>query len=244
VFFLIIVTNDDGIYSKGIKTLYSAAVEVFGEKNVTVVAPSGPRSASGMSLTFHKPLRIERVIMPGIKGFSVSGTPADCVFVSMYHIFKNKKIELVLSGVNNGSNASLQAVESSGTVSEMGLQKRTFSNVKMHVVKILNSIKKKGFPSDIDMLNINLPTTLNNSTEVKICNLEDTLFNNFVNERADPSKKLYYWLGGTFKKRFKKGSDCYELFIKKSITVSPMELTNINPDLKKEIAQILDASIA
>lgn len=263
MFFLIIVTNDDGIYSKGIKTLYSAAVEVFGEKKVTVVAPSGPRSASGMSLTFHRPLRIERVIMPGIKGFSVSGTPADCVFVSMYHIFKNKKIELVLSGVNNGSNASLQAAESSGTVSavkfgavhgikgiafslatEMGLQKRTFSNVKIHIAKILYSIKKKGFPSDIDMLNINLPTTLNNSTKVKICNLEDTLFNNFVNERADPSKKLYYWLGGTFKKRFKKGSDCYELFVKKSITVSPMELTNINPDLKKEIAQILDASIA
>jgi len=94
VFFLIIVTNDDGIYSKGIKTLYSAAVEVFGEKNVTVVAPSGPRSASGMSLTFHRPLRIERVIMPGIKGFSVSGTPADCVFVSMYHIFKTKRLSL------------------------------------------------------------------------------------------------------------------------------------------------------
>jgi len=261
--FLIIVTNDDGIYSKGIKTLYGAAVEVFGEENVAVVAPSGPRSASGMSLTFHKPLRIEKVIMPGIKGFSVSGTPADCVFISIYHIFKNKKIELVLSGVNNGSNASLQAVESSGTVSavkfgavhgikgiafslatEMGLQRRTFSNVKMHIIKILNSIKEKGFPSDVDMLNINFPTTLNSSTKIKICDLEDALFDNFVNERTDPSNKLYYWLGGTLKKRFKKGSDCYELFIKKSIAVSPMELASINPDLKKEIAQVLDASIA
>jgi len=261
--FLIIVTNDDGIYSKGIKTLYSAAVEVFGEKNVTVVAPSGPRSASGMSLTFHKPLRIEKVMMPGIKGFSVSGTPADCVFASIYHILKNKKIDLVLSGVNNGSNASVQAVESSGTVSavkfgaiygikgiafslatEMGLQKKTFSNVKTQIVKILNSIKKNGFPSDIDMLNINLPTALNSSTKVKICDLEDTLFDNFVNERIDPSNKLYYWLGGTLKKRFKKGTDCYELFIKKSITVSPMELASINPNLKKEIAQVLDASIA
>ena len=263
MYFLIIVTNDDGIYSKGIKTLYSAAVEAFGEKNVTVVAPSGPRSASGMSLTFHRPLRIEKVIMPGIKGFSVSGTPADCVFVSMHHIFKNKKIELVLSGVNNGSNVSLQSVESSGTVSavkfgavhgikgiafslatEMELQRNTFSNAKLHIIKILNSIKKRGFPSNIDILNINLPTNLNSSTKIKICNLEDTLFNNFVNERADPSKKLYYWLGGTHKKRFSKGSDCYELFIKNSITVSPMELASINADLKKEIANVLDASIA
>jgi len=73
------------------------------------------------------------------------------------------------------------------------------------------SIKKKDFPSDIDMLNINLPTTLNNSTKVKICNLEDTLFNNFVNERADPSKKLYYWLGGMFKKRFKKSDAMSDL---------------------------------
>ncbi len=260
---MIIVTNDDGIYSRGIKTLYGAAIDVFGEHNVTVVAPSGPRSASGMSLTFHKPLRIERVVMPGIKGFSVSGTPADCVFSAMNHILKGKKIDLVLSGVNNGSNASLQSVESSGTVSavkfgavygikgiafslatEMGLQKSTFKNTRMQIAKILQHTKKHGFPKDIDMLNVNIPTSVNASTRTVVCDLEDTLFKNFVTERLDPNKKNYYWLGGKLKKNFKKGSDCYELFTNKSITVSPMELASINASLKKEIASVLDASVA
>jgi len=260
---MIIVTNDDGIYSKGIKTLYSAAIQVFGEKNVAVVAPSGPRSASGMSLTFHRPLRIERIEMPGIKGFSVSGTPADCVFAAMYHLFKGKKIELVLSGMNNGSNASLQAVESSGTVSavkfgsvggikgiafslanESGVQKNTFKNAEAQIVKIRRSVKRNGFPKKIDMLNINIPANVNASTGLKVCNLESTLFKNFVTKRFDPYKKTYYWLGGKMKSNFKKGTDCYELFINNSITISPMELATVDRKLKSEIAEVLNAEVA
>ncbi len=261
---MIIVTNDDGIYSKGIKTLYQTAVEVFGEKNVTVVAPSGPRSASGMSLTFHKPLRIERIVLPGVKGFSVSGTPADCLFSTVYYLFKRKKIDLVLSGINNGSNASIQAIESSGTVSavkfgaihgikgvaislatETGVRPKTYKNTRIHLARLLNEIKKNGFPKDVDILNVNIPTTINGATKWKICDLEDTMFNNFLSKKMDPRRSIYYWLGGNMKKSLKKGTDCYELFKNESLTISPLEIVNINKDLKKETAySIRHAQIA
>jgi 5'-nucleotidase len=250
---MIIVTNDDGIYSKGIKTLYAAAVEAFGQRNVLVVAPSGPRSASGMSLTFHKPLRIERVEVPGIRGFSVSGTPADCVFAAVFHIFKGGKIDLILSGINSGSNVSLQSIESSGTVSavkfgsvcrikgiafslalEMGLSKSTYANAKSQIVKLLLRIKKNGFPADVDILNVNLPTDVNNSTKWSICNMEDALFTDYISERKDLAGRKYYWLGGKSKKRFKKGTDCFELFVNHSIAISPMELATISDKLKRQ----------
>ena len=252
---MIIITNDDGIYSKGIKILYETAVDVFGERNVMVVAPSGPRSASGMSFTFHKPLRVERWKTPVINGFSVSGTPADCVFMAVEHLFKKKKIGMILSGINNGSNASMQAVESSGTVAaikfgaifgikgiafslatEMGYRQKTFQNTKTHLDELLKEIKAHGFPKDVDMLNVNIPSTINGHTKWRICDLENTLYNDFVVEKKDPRNRKYYWLWGTKKKRLTKRSDCYELFNNEALTISPLEIANINKDLKEETA--------
>lgn len=261
---MIVITNDDGIYSKGIKTLYLTAVEVYGERNVAVVAPSGPRSASGMSLTFHKPLRMEKIVMPGISGYSVSGTPADCMFLAVEHLFKRRKIDLILSGINSGSNASIQAVESSGTVSaikfgaiegikgiaislatEMGLSRNTYKNTRTHLARLLNEIKKNGFPRGVDMLNINVPATINSGTKWRICDLENTLFNNYVLQKRDPRKTMYYWLWGNLKRRLAKGTDCYELFNNEALTITPLEIASTDTDLKMEVsARISNADIA
>jgi len=260
---MILVTNDDGIHSEGISALYKAAVAVFGISNVAVVAPDGPRSASGMSLTFHKPLRVGRIEEADFSGFATSGTPADCVFIAMYKLLKGKSIDLVLSGINHGSNASLQSIESSGTVSavkfgaahrvkgiafslavEMGEHKEMFAKAAGHVEKMLKLIAKNGFPRGVDILNVNIPSNISNKTKWKICSFEPALFKDFVIERKDPTGKKYYWLAGNPKRQFGAGTDCRVLFVDKEIAISPIELSSISARLKEETARVLNAEIA
>ena len=102
---LILVTNDDGITSGGIKTLVEVARE-FGE--VVVVAPDSPQSAKGHAITIYDPLRLKKVdIFKGIDAYECTGTPADCVKLAKHHVLRGRKVDLCLSGINHGSNASI-----------------------------------------------------------------------------------------------------------------------------------------
>src|SRR5215208_6720003 len=105
----ILVTNDDGVHSEGIKAL-AAALAHFG--NITVVAPMQEASAIGHALTLRRPLRIETI---GPKTFGIDGTPTDCVNLAISHIIKRKP-ELIVSGINKGWNLG-DDVTYSGTVS-------------------------------------------------------------------------------------------------------------------------------
>ncbi|NBX81874.1 5'/3'-nucleotidase SurE [bacterium] len=104
----ILISNDDGFDSPGIQLL-AKAVEDLGE--VYVVAPHRERSTAGHSLTLHKPLRIHEL---GERRFSTSGTPADCIYLGIHHILKEKP-GLILSGINRGANLGTD-VFYSGTV--------------------------------------------------------------------------------------------------------------------------------
>ena len=261
---MIIITNDDGIYSIGIKTLYKAAVSVFGRSAVAVVAPSGPRSASGMSLTFHKPLRVEHVKTSSVTGYAVSGTPADCVYMARYELFKNRRIDLVLSGMNDGSNAGMEGIESSGTVSAVkfgaivdikgiafsletekgGIDSATYENASKRISSLLSSVKRQGFPKNVDILNVNLPASVRSDTPMKACSIEYTMFQKFVAPRTDPSGRKYYWLWSTRKdsKRFAKGSDCYELFVNKMITITPVSMSVLDQAQLDEVEALVAAN--
>src|SRR5919106_593770 len=105
----ILVTNDDGVHSEGIRAL-ADAVAHLGE--VTVVAPIQEASAIGHALTLRRPLRVE-TIAPRI--FAVDGTPTDCVNVAITHVLKDKP-DLIVSGINKGWNLG-DDVTYSGTVS-------------------------------------------------------------------------------------------------------------------------------
>lgn len=111
---LILVTNDDGITAKGISELVKIAAQL-GE--VIVVAPDSPQSGMGHAITVDKTLHLKKSkIFDGINSYECSGTPADCVKLAKHHIIKDRKIDLVVSGINHGSNASL-SVNYSGTMS-------------------------------------------------------------------------------------------------------------------------------
>jgi 5'-nucleotidase len=258
---MILLTNDDGYRSPGLEVLYRAASSVFG-KEVVAVAPEGPQSASGMSFTFHKPLRIDHINHWRFPCFSVSGTPADCVLVSLFHIFKNKKIDLVLSGVNIGVNAGLDTIYSSGTISaalysaifrvkSMAFSKMLPDNHSEEKVKsdmkalynpmcyILKRVKEHGIGKGIDMLNVNFPLKVNSKTEIMPVKASRNVFNEAVTTRKDPHGRSYYWLSGSIKQVEERESDMYQLQHGK-ITITPVKLSVGEDELIYDVKRMLD----
>ncbi|HOK54865.1 MAG TPA: 5'/3'-nucleotidase SurE, partial [Armatimonadota bacterium] len=109
----ILITNDDGIYSEGLLALKNALRELG---KVVVVAPDRPRSASGHSITLHKPLRVEKVrMLDGDFGYASNGTPSDCVSLGVLDV-AGGPVDLVVSGINRGPNLGWDLTYS-GTVS-------------------------------------------------------------------------------------------------------------------------------
>src|SRR5690606_7521472 len=111
---VILVTNDDGITAPGIQALIRIAAE-FGE--VLVVAPDSPQSGTGHAIPINSRLHFNEISAPGapIKLFSCSGTPVDCVIFAVIELLKTKP-DLCLSGINHGSNSSINVIYS-GTMS-------------------------------------------------------------------------------------------------------------------------------
>ena len=160
----ILVTNDDGIYSKGIILLARALTEV-GE--VFVVAPDREKSAIAHSLTLHRPLRVEKIKR---NFYAVDGTPADCVHLAVNAILPERP-GLVVSGINKGGNLG-DDITYSGTVSAafegtlLGIPSFAVSLVarshfKFHpaarfAVRVAQAILKNGLPKDT-LLNVNVP---------------------------------------------------------------------------------------
>ena len=110
----ILVVNDDGITAPGIKALIEIMQEIG---NVTVVAPDSPQSGMGHAITIGKPLRLDKVqLYEGVDMYKSSGTPVDCVKLAVNKIFKGKKPDLCVSGINHGLNNSINVIYS-GTMS-------------------------------------------------------------------------------------------------------------------------------
>ena len=143
---LILITNDDGITSPGIQALIDVAKE-FG--NILVVAPDGPQSGKGHAITIDNTLRAPKITLPWGEGFACSGTPVDCVKLAVNVISKNNKPDLIISGINHGSNASVNVLYS-GTMSaavegalenipSIGLSKSSFLSFARFLINLLTS---------------------------------------------------------------------------------------------------------
>ncbi len=229
----ILVTNDDGIYSKGIIILAKALSEI-GE--VFVVAPDREKSAIAHSLTLHRPLRVEKIKR---NFYAVDGTPADCVHLAVNAILSGKP-QLIASGINKGGNLG-DDITYSGTVSAafegtlLGIPSFAISLVsrsqyKFHpaarfAVRVAESILKKGLPQDT-LLNVNVP----NLNEKEIRSYQITQQGRWIHngsgvvEKTDPRGKKYYWIGGgqlTFDQR---GNTDFEAVSNRSISITPLHL--------------------
>lgn len=207
----ILVTNDDGITAPGIRALVEAMSEI-GE--VVVVAPDSPQSGMGHAITLNTPLRLDKVEVHGeTLGYQCSGTPVDCVKLAVNKILKRKP-DLCVSGINHGSNASINVIYS-GTMSAAmegaieGIPSIGFSlnNYKLDADftasrQIVRTIAKQiiqfGIPVNT-LLNVNIPDlSLHKIKGIKICRQALAKWEEEFNERLDPHKRPYYWLTGKF----------------------------------------------
>ena len=181
---LILVSNDDGITSRGILNLVNVMKEL-GE--VLVVAPDGPQSGMGHAITVGDTLRLnESFIFEGVKAYECSGTPADCVKIARHFILKgNRQPDIVVSGINHGSNTSISVLYS-GTMSAaiegaiegtpaIGFSlcdyshKADFSHTHDYIKKIAQQVLKNGLPKGT-ALNVNIPRKQNEAIKgIRIC---------------------------------------------------------------------------
>ncbi len=247
----ILVTNDDGFRSPGIRSLVK---NIKKYSNVTVIAPDGSRSAAGLSLTFYRPLRINEHIIDNVKFYAVNGTPGDCVTMGIFYICE-KKPDMVLSGINIGENLSLIEFFMSGTVAAailasiykipaIAFSKREVGKDVMMTQDVREGYEEAGviaseitkyfldesFPEEIDLININFPITITESTHVVITRLSRLSLLSKIYPRNDPRGRPYYWIWGEKLKNFPEGTDAYETMIKGNISVTPISLTGLNAE--------------
>jgi len=218
---LILVSNDDGITSKGIRTLINV-MKTIGE--VIVVAPDGPQSGMGHAITVGETLRLEEnFIFDGVKAFECSGTPADCVKIARHFVLKNgRQPDVVVSGVNHGSNTSISVLYS-GTMSAAieGAIEGTpaigfsladfghdadFTHTEEYIRKITLQVLEKGLPKGV-ALNVNFPPKRNESLKgIRICRQANAKWVEDFDQRVDPNGRRYFWMVGNFV-NFDKGED-------------------------------------
>jgi 5'-nucleotidase len=196
----ILVTNDDGVHSEGIKAL-ADALKSLG--NITVVAPIQEASAIGHALTLRRPLRIETI---GPNVFAVDGTPTDCVNLAITHVLKGKP-DLIVSGINKGWNLG-DDVTYSGTVSgalEGALLEIPSIAVSTQRIKdecefgpsataaatVAQAVLERGMPK-FTLLNINVPIGASKGFRVTVQAKRNHV--TVVDARMDPRHREYYWI--------------------------------------------------
>lgn len=260
----ILVTNDDGVSSPGLWAL-NDSLQAIGE--TVVISPDSPRSATGMSLTFHKPLRLKKVHNRKRHAYAVSGNTADCVFLGIIEVFKHELPSLVVSGINLGDNLTSQLVFASSTVAGaiqgavMGAPAIAFSlslpedrevtrdelTAKLsiassHVRRIAKWVLDNKLPSGIDCLNINFPFDISEQTCARVTTLGLRKYNDQVVKRNDPGGRPYFWQWGTIKdgREFLEGTDIHAVYVRDMISITPLKLDASvpNPD---ELTQLLES---
>ncbi|MES2689391.1 MAG: 5'/3'-nucleotidase SurE [Bacteroidota bacterium] len=208
---LILVSNDDGITAPGIRNLVDA-VKHLGE--VVIVAPDSPQSAMGHAVTISKPLRLDKTDIYGdIRAYQCSGTPADCVKLAVDKVL-DRKPDLMVSGINHGSNSSINVLYS-GTMSaamEAAIEgipavgfslcdfayDADFTLAKKVATRIAKNILANGL-TPATLLNVNIPKLTEKEFKgLRTCRQAVAKWQEEFDERLDPNGRKYYWLTGKF----------------------------------------------
>jgi len=215
--FHILVANDDGVNSPGIRAL-SEALTSLGR--VTVVAPEREQSTMGHALTLHKPVRLfEMGTENGVERWALSGTPADCVYMGIRHVLGGKRPDLIVSGINKGVNLG-NDLYFSGTVAaaregavmnipamacsldyryDPGEEAQVhFEAAARYAAKLAREILNNGLPNNC-LLNVNFPPRFDQVKGVKVTRQGFLKYSDTIIKRKDFRGKPYYWLGGKLK---------------------------------------------
>ena len=209
---VIFLTNDDSYRSKG----FDAAIEIarqFGR--VIAIAPDTPQSGMSQASTIYNPLRRRKVREEeGVLVYSLNGTPVDCVKMAFDHFFKDEKIDLVISGINHGSNAAVNVLYS-GTmgaaiegafynIPSIGLSltdhdpDADFEGAIKFGTQIVESVLNGDCPQPL-CLNVNVPNIPCAELKgIRLSRQTRGYWREEFFERTDPHGRNYYWLTGAF----------------------------------------------
>ncbi|CAI6145715.1 MAG: 5'-nucleotidase SurE [uncultured Sulfurimonas sp.] len=206
----ILITNDDGYEANGLLSLVNALRELE-DIEVTVVAPANEKSACGHSLTLTRPLRF---VCVGDDFYKLDdGTPTDCVYLSLSTMFENEKPDLVVSGINRGSNMG-EDITYSGTaagamegvlhdipsiaisqVMDFTDPSGDFRLAQKTIKKLVSKIREGSFPLPArQFLNINIPANTQNA-EIKVTYAGYRHYANDSHLHRNPRGEEFHWLG-------------------------------------------------
>ncbi len=206
---LILISNDDGFRARGINELTEIA-QKYGD--VVVAAPSGPRSAQSGALTIETPVWVKKYYeAEGVIKYSINGTPADCVKLAIAQLL-DRKPDLVLTGINHGSNASINVIYSGtvgaaleGCIHEIPSiafslcthdEEADFSTALPYFDNLIKQVLADGLPTGV-CLNVNAPT--GDIKGVRACRQASGVWEKDFVKTSAPRPLDYYWLVGDFK---------------------------------------------
>ena len=267
----ILISNDDGVSAPGILAAKQAVEDLA---NVTVVAPDKNNSSIGRRITLFKHLKLDSCkLEDGSPAYSVSGSPADAVIVGADYVM-DEKPDLVITGINQGVNISCD-ITSSGTVcaafeavslgipaiaASLFIDPKTaykqdengewyvdydFTLAKKVLHGLVLKIKNEGFPEDVDLFNLNVPTNYE-SEEVKITTLSHKMLDKHVIDNTDEEKAEIFnypldenqdsddliMIASDLVKDYEPGSDGYALFVEKCPSLTPLDVNMTSKELK------------
>jgi 5'-nucleotidase len=229
----VLVTNDDGIGSAGLRALEEALAPLC---ELWVVAPDREQSAASHAISLSRPLRLDSV---GERRYAVDGTPTDCVYLAINHLLKGSRVDMVLSGINHGPNLA-EDVTYSGTVA--GAMEGAVLGVSVSVAislvpkgqldfapavafghALVRSVAERP-PAGPLLLNINVPSTAQPG-RYALTRLGRRGYDSSVLEKVDPRGRKYYWIGGPQAQHADiPGSDCNAVLDHDLISVTPLHL--------------------
>ena len=248
---IILITNDDDITAKGIRSLVEA---VRGLGKVVVVAPDKPQSGMGHAITIGSPLRMNKMEIfkdMDVEAWQTSGTPVDCVKLAVDKIL-HRKPDICLSGINHGANHSINVIYS-GTMSaamEASIEgipsigfslldysyDADFTAAKQVVHTIVTQVLAMKKKDKHLLLNVNIPALPSEKIKgIKICKQAYAKYEEDFSERLDPHGKKYYWLTGAFK-NFDKAKDTDVWALEHNfVSVVPVQFDLTNYALKTQL---------
>lgn len=229
---MILVTNDDGVYSPGIQILAKRLRDL---DSVVIVAPDRERSAAGHSMTLHRPLLIEEIRE---SVYSVNGTPTDCVNIGVKGLLRERP-RLVVSGINKGPNLG-DDITYSGTVAgamegillgipsfAVSLAARgnfLFADAAEVAFAAARQVLESGLPAGT-LLNLNVPNLPADEIEgTRITRLGKRIYHQMTVERVDPRGKKYYWIGGGEPDWEREEGTDFDAVDRKCVSITPLHL--------------------
>ena len=238
---LIFITNDDSYLSKGFRAMVNLARE-FGR--VIAIAPDRVQSGMSQAITINQPLFMRQVEQSeGVEIYAFSGTPVDCAKIAFDHFFAGKHVDLVLSGINHGSNAAVNVMYS-GTmgaaiegsfynVPSIGLSlddhdaDADFEGAVEYGRKVVTSVLEnaESLPRPL-CLNVNVPRCAASEIQgIRLCRQTRGFWREDFYARQDPHGRDYFWLTGAFQNAEPEAEDTDEWALAhKYVAVVPVQV--------------------